>query len=114
MQTNTDYKTVLEAENYSIIILHGIQGMNPDNDNVDVDLVFDSGERYTATFFTLQNIQSLLDNYKITGECNSGQYFWASDMIIVEKLTPETIRQTVQDLLSTDFKCAFSGPHSPL
>ena len=70
---------------HGIIIYSGSEPPNPDNDNVDVEVIFKNNDRYAATFFTVKNIQYLLDTYKITGKCCSGLYMWAADMVIVEK-----------------------------
>ena len=93
----------------SIKIFKGNQELDLTNDNVDVEVIFDNGDRYSATFFTVRNIQFLLDQYKKTGECSYGLYFWASDMIIVENISENTIRDTVFDLLhSGEFYTSFS------
>jgi hypothetical protein len=87
---------------------------HPTADNVDVEVVFDSGEFYVATFFTLENIRGLMEKNRRTGECLGGLYLWASDMIIVERLTLDAVSRTVADLLvSGEFGAAFSGPHRP-
>lgn len=85
---------------------------NADDDNIDVSVEYNTGERYVATFFTLKNIQTLLTRYKETGECNSGQYLWASDMIIVEELSEPVIGETVASLIEDgEFTRVFSGPY---
>ncbi len=66
---------------YQIHILHGIDGVDPIDDNVDVEVRFGSGEKYAATFFTLLNLQRLFEKNSRTGECKDGLYLWASDMI---------------------------------
>jgi len=92
-----------------IKIFSGTQELDLINDNVDVEVILDNGDRYSATFFTISNIQFLLDQYKKTGECSYGLYFWASDMIIVENISEDIIRDTVFDLLhSGEFYTSFS------
>jgi hypothetical protein len=69
----------------------------------------DDGKVFSATFFTLDNIVNLLSIYKDTGECESGLYFWAADMIIAEKLSDEVITESIEDLIETgEFYRAFS------
>jgi hypothetical protein len=82
---------------YRIELLHTIDDI--DNDNIDVVVEFESGERYSATFFTLASIQERMNHFAKTGECSSGTYFWASDLIVVRQLTPETVSRTVSDLI---------------
>lgn len=96
------------AESVAITIV-GPQVWDPHVDNVDVEVELDDGRRFCATFFTLENIRRLFAKNKTTGECHSGLYFWATDMIIVEVLTLDTIEKTVKDLLACrEFESAFS------
>lgn len=95
--------------NYKVTIQIYCEGLNKDNDNIDVFVEFETGERYVATFFTISNIQEIMKRYRSTGECNHGQYFWASDMIIVEELTETTIKETIEHLLlEGEFEDIFS------
>lgn len=98
---------------YEVEILdHG--QLDPDDDNVDVFVSFPDGRRYVATFFTIDNIRSLFAKNRETGECDGGRYFWASDMIIVERLDRETIERSVADLIRVgEFESAFDGPLAP-
>ncbi|HKO57800.1 MAG TPA: hypothetical protein VJ276_18170 [Thermoanaerobaculia bacterium] len=93
------------------ILDHG--KLNPDDDNVDVFVYFADGKKkYVATFFTVSNIQSVMRKDRGTGECAGGLYFWASNMIVVERLDRETVERTVADLMRTgEFEKAFDGPH---
>lgn len=73
-----------------------------DSDNVDVYVVLENGSRYTATFFTVQNIVRIMNRYKSSGECLHGTYFWASEMIIIKSLSPINIKIAIDDLLRTE------------
>jgi hypothetical protein len=77
----------------------GCQSWNLCDDNVDVEIELSDGNRYSATFFTLMNIQSLMKKNKLTGECAGGLYMWASNMILVENLCLETIERTIAGLI---------------
>ena len=102
------YITV-QRDDYKLTIHCGIAPLDPDNDNVDVQVTFPNGESFSAVFFTLQNIDSLMKHYKKTGECANGSYFWASDMIIVHKLTEQTICEAIDNLLAEEeFASVFS------
>ncbi len=90
------------TQKYAIDVRQGIDLLDPHFDNVDVEVCFEDGQRYTATFFTLENIRLMMNRYLQSGECNRGKYFWSSDMIIVDRLTEDTIRQTIDYLLATD------------
>ncbi|OCG14591.1 hypothetical protein A9G28_05175 [Gilliamella sp. Fer1-1] len=86
----------------NIKILNYDRDLNQVNDNVDVEVFLDNGKRYAATFFTIENIISILNKYKETKECCNGLYFWASDMIIVESLNDKVINKTIQDLIKNE------------
>ena len=94
--------TIVQHNNYKLTIYRGIAPLNSDNDNVDVQVTFPNGERFSAVFFTIRNIEALMRRYKKTGECADGLYFWASDMMIVESLTEKTICKTIDHLLAED------------
>ena len=50
-----------------------------------------------------------MKDYKETGECANGSYFWTSDMLIVQKLTEQTICEIVENLLAEgEFTSVFS------
>jgi hypothetical protein len=88
-------------------------GIDPNDDNVDVVVNFETGERYAATFFTPQNIATLLERYRETGECEGGLYVWAAHMIVIEQLTKANVRRAVSDLIANaEFTRAFEelGP----
>ncbi len=82
--------------------------LDPANANVDVHATFPNGESFSAVFFTLQNIATLMKDYEKTGEGANGLYFWTSDTLIVQKLTEQTICETVDNLLAEEeFKSVF-------
>lgn len=86
-------------------------GIDPNDDNVDVFVDFAGGERFTATFFTLENLRSILNKHRETGECANGLYLWTDHMIIIERLTKANVEQAVADLISNgEFRQAFDGP----
>jgi hypothetical protein len=86
-------------------------GVDPADDNVDVLVDFASGERYTATFFTLDNLRSLMERYRETGQCANGLYLWSAQMIIITRLTKANVEQAVAELLATgEFTKVFEGP----
>jgi hypothetical protein len=83
-------------------------GIDPNDDNVDVFVEFASGERFVATFFTLDNIKSLMAAHRETGECAHGLYLWSTHMIVVDRLTRVNVERVVADLLgSGEFTSAF-------
>ncbi len=77
--------------------------------NEDIFVNFTNGDRYVATFFTYKNVESLRQKNQKTGEELSGKYFWASDMILINDLRTETIKNVIDDLIKDySFKSVFS------
>jgi hypothetical protein len=86
----------------------------PTDDNSDVIVTFADGERWVATFFSYQNILSLAETYRETGECLGGKYFVATDMILVDEVSRERIEEVVADLLAqNDFETYFAHCEDP-
>lgn len=101
--------TTVQHNDYTLTIFHGIAPLDPSNANVDVHVTFPNGESFSAVFFTLQNIETLMKDYRETGECANGSYFWTSDMLIVQKLTEQTICEAIDNLLAEEeFASVFS------
>ena len=100
---------ILHHNEYKLTIYNGITPLDPNDDNVDVEVTFPNGESFFAVFFTLQNINTLMQQFKKTGECASGLYFCAADMVIVQLLNEETICETIDALLiDGEFERVFS------
>jgi hypothetical protein len=81
----------------------------PADDNSDVIVTFEGGERWVATFFSYQNIFSLRDKNRGTGECLGGKYFCATDMILVDEVSRERVEEVVAELLGEEsFETSFT------
>ena len=80
-----------------------IGGQLHTDDNSDVIVTLSDDKRYVATFFTYDNIRTLTEKNKRTGECLSGKYFWASDMILVDRVDRDTIEKVVYDLIKDGY-----------
>ena len=101
--------TTIQRNDYELTIYTGIDPLDPKNANVDVQVTFPNGESFSAVFFTLQNIETLMKDYEKTGEGANGLYFWTSDMLIVQKLTEQTICEAIDNLLAEgEFASVFS------
>ncbi len=59
--------TIIQHNDYELTIYNGIAPLDPNNDNVDVEVTFPNGESFSAVFFTLQNIETLMEHYKKNG-----------------------------------------------
>lgn len=86
---------------FKIEILRRSSDIDPDDDNVDVEVTLSDGKVFSATFFTLNNLRNLMEKYSRSGECANGLYVWAADMIIVARITEEVIKNSVKDLIDS-------------
>ncbi len=78
------------------------------NDNSDIFVEFENGDSYVSTFYTYQNIEWLKNKNLKTSECLSGKYFWASNMLIIEKLDRDTIEKVIEELIiNNEFNLVF-------
>jgi hypothetical protein len=72
----------------------------PADDNSDVIVTFENGDRWVATFFSYQNILTLREKNRDTGECLGGGYLCATDMILVDEVSRERIEAVVSEMLT--------------
>ena len=89
----------INFNNIKVKIYSGVDGVNNINCNVDVEVRLSDGNKYVATFFTMENLKELFDKFQHTGECANGLYVWATQMIVVRDLSPRTIQRTIENLL---------------
>jgi hypothetical protein len=78
-----------------------VRGLEDDGTvrNVDIELVEESGARWSATVLTLGEIDRLMTSYHETGECLSGSYFRVPDLLILNRPTFESLIEVVEGLL---------------
>ena len=100
----------MSSKNFHLDVIHEIE--DEYDDNVDVVVKLTDGRQFVATVFTLQNLSTLFKKNRNTGECAGGTYLWASDMILVNRLTPQVLEETVATLIRDDeFETAFTEIH---
>ncbi len=56
-----------------------------DEVNVDVEVRLPDGSRWSATIFTITEVERLMARWSDTGEALSGRYFWCQDGLIVKE-----------------------------
>ncbi len=88
-------------QGFKMEIIHGLDHVDPDDDNVDVRVILDDGRRFMPTFFTLANVQRLMDKYALEGGNANGLYFHAADAVMIRRLTDEAIHAAVKDMVTT-------------
>ncbi len=103
MEKKQKYTVWIEAENWAP------GEWKPDDDNTDVIVTWDDGSRWLASFISYQNVQTLTEKNKKTGECLSGAYFWMSDMILIDEVSRHRIEDIIHDLIRVGyFESAFT------
>ncbi len=63
------------------------------DDNIDVDVILENENVYVITLFTLDNIKKLMNS-------STDSYFWASDMLVIKDLSPQTIEKAVSEIVA--------------
>lgn len=79
-------------------ILDAIERADDLSGFVDVHVHLDDGRRFTGLFGTLTDVQAAMDRYRSSGECLDGRYFWAAQLVLVDRANVETIVAVVEDL----------------
>ncbi len=79
----------------SIVCLSDWSAVNPENDNIDVDVVLDDGRQYTFVIATPNNIFWCMDN-------EGKDYFFGEPMLFVKNLTIENIERAVSAIINED------------
>lgn len=94
------------------IYLSGITGqegnVDYDNANTDVIVILNNGQKYLGAFFTYLNIEEIARENKQTGEKLFGKYFWAKNLVLVDRCDLKSIEAVVKNLMEEgDFKEVF-------
>ena len=98
-----------QGRSYTLEILPGPLGLDPQASNADIILTFADGERRSATFMTIENVVRFMRE-KQSGPPHDA-YIWAGNLVIVQSLKPEHVAQTVQAMIRRhELPLAFSAP----
>jgi hypothetical protein len=81
---------------FKIIFPTGYKILDINSDNIDINVVLPNGEVYFGTLFTNTNIKYLMNQER-------QHYFWATDMIIIEDLSKETIYKAIEELIESNY-----------
>ena len=75
----------------------------------DVVVTLGDGTRWVATFCAFAHLSTLRAACRETGENLGGKYLWASDLILVDDTSRESVAAVVADLVAAgDVPSAFS------
>ncbi|MFC5591059.1 hypothetical protein ACFPRA_19445 [Sporosarcina soli] len=69
------------------------------DDNTDVIVTMNDGTKWTASFFTYKNIESLRLKNQQTGENLNGLFLWSSNMILIEKIDRTLLERVISNLM---------------
>ena len=73
---------------------------DPADSVTDVVVTLGDGARYVATFCAFGHLPALRAACAETGENLGGKYLWASDLILVDDTSRESVAAVVADLVS--------------
>jgi len=81
---------------------------NDEEENTEVIVFLSNGEKYTASFFSFENILQLRMKFQMTGEYLAGSYFFLNNLVLVEDCSTQTVRKVVEHLIDEgNFRGAF-------
>jgi hypothetical protein len=79
------------------------------DDVTDVVVTFGDGSRWVATFCAFAHLERLREACAESGECLHGKYLWATDLILIDDTSRESVETVIHDLLAQgEFRSAFS------
>jgi hypothetical protein len=105
-----------QRDGYEICFVPDAEVPLEEIDDVDMWVIFDSGERWWGTICTLDRVRGAMDRWRQTGECLGGRYFYVPDGLIVRDRGLPGMVDAVDDLVrSGDFRGVFRdvGPEDP-
>ncbi|MGI5451247.1 hypothetical protein ACQEVM_36865 [Streptomyces sp. CA-243310] len=70
--------------------------------NVDVFVDLEDGSRWSATVFTVAEVERLMQTWAGTDEALGGRYFWVSDGLIVRDPGIDSMTQVIAGLIEND------------
>jgi hypothetical protein len=76
---------------FKILCPGGYNVDNIDDGNIDVHVITKNGDVYFATVFTIANVERLMQR-------DGKSYFWAADMVIIEKLDMPTLKKAIKQM----------------
>ncbi|WP_405388058.1 hypothetical protein OG596_08855 [Streptomyces sp. NBC_01102] len=70
--------------------------------NVDVFVDLTDDSRWSATVFTVAEVERLMQTWAVTDEALGGRYFWVSDGLIVRDPGIDNMTQVIAGLIEND------------
>ncbi|WP_051801465.1 hypothetical protein [Streptomyces sp. NRRL F-525] len=98
----------VRAEEFDALFLPGPDESLDEVCNVDVEVHLPDGSRWSATIFTLAEVDRLMKRWEETEEAAGGKYFWCSNGLVVRAPGIPGMVTVIADLLrSREFDGAF-------
>ncbi|MGW6896668.1 hypothetical protein ACWGF2_08445 [Streptomyces sp. NPDC054919] len=98
----------VRAEGFEALFLPSPDEVLDEVCNVDVEVHLPGGSRWSATIFTLAEVDRLMRKWEGTGEAAEGQSFWCSDGLIVRDPGIQGMVGVIAELLASgEFDGAF-------
>jgi len=69
------------------------------DDDEEVCVTLEDGRMLYCWFFTLEKIKTIMMRHQMSGESNSGTFFWATNMIIISAINKVTMEATLKYLI---------------
>lgn len=88
------YKLWIEAEEWEA------GEWKPTDSVTDAIVTLQDGTQWVATICAFGHVPTLRARCADNGECLSGKYLWASDLILIDETTRPSIDAVVRDLLA--------------
>jgi len=87
-----------ECSEFKLLVMHELDSFNVAEQNIDFNITVDN-IKYTGTAVTLKNIEYLMKKYRASGDCHFGRYFWQSNMLILEEMSIDCLRDALLDIV---------------
>ncbi|MEU2295968.1 hypothetical protein ABZ584_00970 [Streptomyces antibioticus] len=98
----------VRRDGYEILFVPDADTPLDEIDDVDMWVIFDDGERWSGTVYTLDVVHRNMDARRDSGECLGGRYFYVWDGLIVRDAGIDAMVEVVDELVRTgDFRGVF-------
>lgn len=85
---------------HTIEAIVGVDGVDKEDDNVDVAITLANGVVHQRVFMTPKNAATLLEHWRMTGEVHGGAFLAGDDLVLIPYLSKDHIQSAVLALLN--------------
>ncbi|MBJ9722572.1 hypothetical protein I5515_12245 [Acinetobacter calcoaceticus] len=87
-----------ECSEFKLLVMHELDSFDVVQQNIDFNITVDN-IKYAGTAVTLKNIEYLMKKFRATGDSHFGCYFWQSNMLILEEMSIDCLRDALLDIV---------------